>query len=58
MTFSVVESHLLAYDDDLYAANTLEDRERVVPRSADATVTDGVLRIAMPAVSWVALRLG
>ena len=53
---SVRESHLIA-DDDIYAANTLEDPERVVPRSADATVTDGVLRIAMPAVSWVALRL-
>jgi len=54
---SVRESHLIA-DDDIYAANTLEDPERVAPRQAEATIVDGVLRVTMPAVSWVALRLG
>ncbi|MGC5224286.1 alpha-N-arabinofuranosidase [Micromonospora sp. DT81.3] len=54
---SVRESHLIA-DDDIYAANTLEDPERVAPRPAEATIADGVLRVTMPAVSWVALRLG
>lgn len=53
---AVVESHLLA-DDDIYAANTLEQPERVGVRQSDAVVQDGVLRVTMPAVSWVAVRL-
>ncbi|HEX5857785.1 MAG TPA: alpha-L-arabinofuranosidase C-terminal domain-containing protein [Microbacterium sp.] len=53
---AVVESHLLA-DDDIYAGNTLEEPERVTPRAADAAVADGVLRVTLPAVSWVALRI-
>ena len=51
-----MESHLIA-DDDIYAANTLEAPERVAPRAADAAIADGVLRVTLPAVSWVALRL-
>ena len=53
---SVTESHLIA-DDDIYASNTLDSPERVAPRPADAAVSDGVLRVTLPAVSWVALRL-
>jgi len=53
---AVVETHLIA-DDDIYAANTLASPERVTPREADAVVADGVLRVTLPAVSWVALRL-
>ncbi|MFB7892896.1 hypothetical protein ACFC1I_11915, partial [Microbacterium sp. NPDC056044] len=51
-----VESHLL-HDDDLYAANTLEDRERVGVREAEASVDGDLLSLALPAVSWTAIRL-
>jgi len=53
---AVVESHLL-HEDDLYAANTLEDRERVGVREAEASVDGEVLSLALPAVSWTAVRL-
>jgi alpha-N-arabinofuranosidase len=54
----LVESHLLQ-DDDLYAANTLEDPERVGVRElADAGVVDGILTFTLPPVSWAALSLG
>ncbi|GAA3908560.1 alpha-N-arabinofuranosidase [Microbacterium invictum] len=53
---TVVESHLL-HDDDLYAANTLEDPERVGVRPAGATAVDGTLTLTLPAVSWAAVRL-
>lgn len=53
---AVAESHLL-HDDDLYAVNTLDDRERVGVRPADATVDGEVLSVALPAVSWAAVRL-
>lgn len=54
---TVVESHLL-HEDDRYAANTLDDPERVGVRPiAGAVVTDGVLTLALPAVSWAAVRL-
>ncbi|MET2010789.1 alpha-N-arabinofuranosidase [Microbacterium chocolatum] len=54
---SVVESHLL-HEDDLAAANTLDDTERVGVRRADASVTDAELTVALPPVSWAAVRLG
>lgn len=55
---SVLESHLLA-DDDVYAKNTLADRERVAPSSNDsASVAGGELTITLPPVSWTALSLG
>jgi alpha-N-arabinofuranosidase len=52
----VVETHLL-HEDDLYAANTLEDPERVGVRAAEASVDSSTLSIALPAVSWAAVRL-
>lgn len=55
---AVVESHLL-HDDDLYAANSLEHPERVGVRPLDdARVSDGILSLRLPAVSWAAVRLG
>jgi alpha-N-arabinofuranosidase len=53
---AVVESHLL-HDDDMYAASTLEDRERVGVRGAEASVDGDVLSLTLPAVSWTAVRL-
>ena len=53
----VTESWTLA-DEDLYAMNTADDPERVVPGPAkDADITDGVLRAGLPPVSWTAIRL-
>ncbi|MEV0150706.1 MULTISPECIES: alpha-N-arabinofuranosidase [unclassified Nonomuraea] len=53
----VAESYTLA-DDDLYATNTVDDPDRVVPGPAkDANVTEGVLRATLPPVSWTAIRL-
>jgi alpha-N-arabinofuranosidase len=55
---SVVETHTLS-DDDVYAKNTLEDRERVAPRANDsAVVAGGTLTITLPPVSWTAVGLG
>jgi alpha-N-arabinofuranosidase len=46
-------------DDDVYAANTLADQNRVALRpNESASVIDGVLKITLPAVSWSALSLG
>ena len=53
---AVVESHLL-HDDDVYAANTLEDPERVGVRGAEASVDGDSLSVTLPAVSWAAVRL-
>jgi alpha-N-arabinofuranosidase len=54
----VLETHTLA-DDDIYAKNTLQDRERVGVRPNDsAAVADGRLTIELPAVSWTAVSLG
>ena len=54
----VLETHTLA-DDDIYAANTLADRERVgVAPNPSATVTDGRLTVELPRVSWTAVALG
>lgn len=55
---SVLESHTLS-DDDIYAKNTLEDRERVAPRPNEtASLADGALTIVLPPVSWSAIALG
>lgn len=54
---TVVESHLL-HDDDLYAANTLADPERVGVRPLDgARVEASALIASLPPVSWAAFRV-
>ncbi|WP_137845499.1 alpha-N-arabinofuranosidase [Microbacterium sp. 2FI] len=54
---SIVETHLL-HDDDLYAANTLEEPERVGVRPFPHAVDESsVLSFTLPPVSWAALRL-
>lgn len=53
---AVAETHLL-HDDDMYAANTLEDPERVGPRALDVTLESQTLSASLPAVSWAAVRL-
>ena len=53
----IAETHTLA-DDDPFAANTLEDQERVAPAANDsARLEDGVLTIELPPVSWTAIAL-
>jgi alpha-N-arabinofuranosidase len=54
----VLEAWTLS-DDDLYAVNTQQAPERVVPRAAtSAAVEAGSLRMKLPPVSWTAIRLG
>ncbi|PZU41229.1 MAG: alpha-L-arabinofuranosidase, partial [Microbacterium sp.] len=54
----VLESHTLA-DDDVYAKNTLDDRERVAPRPNDSIrLSEGRLTVSLPPVSWTAIALG
>jgi alpha-N-arabinofuranosidase len=54
----VLESHTLA-DDDVYAKNTLDDRERVAPRPNDSIgLSEGRLSVSLPPVSWTAIALG
>jgi alpha-N-arabinofuranosidase len=54
---SVVEAVVL-HDDDPHATNTLDDQERVGLSPLDADITDGVLTVALPPVSWSAVSLG
>ncbi|MCM3695603.1 arabinosylfuranosidase ArfA [Microbacterium oleivorans] len=55
---SIAETHTLS-DDDVYAKNTLADRERVAPRANESAVLDGdTLTITLPPVSWTAVALG
>ncbi len=55
---SVLESHMLS-DADIYAKNTLEERERVAPHPNEtASLVDGALTIVLPPVSWNAIALG
>jgi alpha-N-arabinofuranosidase len=54
----VLETHTLA-DEDVYAKNTLDDRERVgVSANDSAQVADGRLTVSLPPVSWTAVSLG
>ena len=47
------------YDEDIHAANTLEDQARVGLRpTPTATIEDGHLRLVLPPVSWTAVTLG
>lgn len=46
-------------DADVYAKNTLEDRDRVgLQPNKSAAVRNGVVEITLPPVSWTALNLG
>jgi len=54
---SLAECHTLS-DEDLAAANTLENRERVGLReNLSVTISDGLSSVALPPVSWTALCL-
>jgi len=54
----VLEAWTLS-DDNRYAVNTQDAPDRVTPHSAtSAAVTDGALRVELPAVSWTVIRLG
>ena len=55
---STITETVAVWDDDLTAANTLADPERVRARTNDtAVLVDGRLRIELPPVSWTALSL-
>jgi alpha-N-arabinofuranosidase len=55
---SILDAQTLA-DSDVYAANTLEDPDRVGLTTNDsAVIGDGTLTITLPAVSWTALSIG
>ncbi|WP_214467632.1 arabinosylfuranosidase ArfA [Microbacterium flavescens] len=44
------------FDDDIHAANTLHDPERVAPRTnSSVQVGDGTVTITLPPVSWTVL---
>jgi alpha-N-arabinofuranosidase len=46
------------YDDDMHAANTLSDPERVALRANEsARLVQGELHIVLPPVSWTAVTL-
>ena len=52
----IVEAHVL-HDDDPYARNTLEDPERVQPRTLETRVVDGILHVTLPPIAWAAVSL-
>jgi alpha-N-arabinofuranosidase len=53
-----VEEHLILTDQDAYASNTLEDPDRVRPRSkSDAKEVNGTLEVELPPLSWNVIRL-
>jgi alpha-N-arabinofuranosidase len=55
---SVLEASTLAHDD-LHAVNDLQDPERVgLTPNATASVSEGVLTIELPPVSWTAVSIG
>ena len=54
---SITETHTLS-DDDVYAKNTLDDRERVRPVANESAQLDGgTLTVTLPPVSWTAIAL-
>ncbi|RLK52426.1 alpha-N-arabinofuranosidase [Microbacterium telephonicum] len=54
---AIAETHTLS-DDDVYAKNTLDDRERVAPKpNASAAIAGGELTVTLPPVSWTAIAL-
>jgi len=52
----VVETHLL-HDDDPGASNTLDDPERVRPRTVQTRLGNGILSLTLPPVAWAAVSL-
>jgi alpha-N-arabinofuranosidase len=55
---SILETQTLN-DDDIYAANTLEDQNRVtLAPNETARVDGGQLTVELPPVSWTAIALG
>ncbi|MDN4479951.1 alpha-N-arabinofuranosidase [Demequina muriae] len=52
----VSEAHVLS-DPDMYAANSLEEPERVTPRRLETRLDGSVLTFTLPPVSWVAVSL-
>jgi alpha-N-arabinofuranosidase len=55
--YRIAESWTLA-DDDLTAANTEDDPDRVAPKPNETTwIEDGDLHASLPPVSWTAIRL-
>jgi alpha-N-arabinofuranosidase len=54
-----VAHHTYIGDDEPSAANTQDAPDRVVPRAGDdVRVDDGLLRLALPPLSWNMLRIG
>ncbi|MFG6503275.1 alpha-N-arabinofuranosidase [Microbacterium sp. P05] len=54
-----VTSAVSLYDDDLHAANTLSEPDRVRPRENTSARRDGnTISVTLPAVSWTVLTLG
>ena len=54
-----VEAQTL-HDDDLFAANTLDDQNRVTPHANESAAYDaetGTVRVSLPPVSWTALHI-
>ena len=50
--------HIVLHDEDLYAVNTEQEPDRIVPsESKDSKVCDGVLSAVLPHKSWNMLRL-
>ncbi|MFE3037249.1 alpha-L-arabinofuranosidase C-terminal domain-containing protein [Streptomyces canus] len=54
----ILEAVTLA-DKDAYAKNTLTEQNRVTPyANPSASLSDGLLSIELPPVSWTAIALG
>ena len=55
---ATVESAVTLHDEELHAANTLEQPDRVAPRPNDSVrLTDGTVSVTLPPVSWTAIAL-
>jgi alpha-N-arabinofuranosidase len=58
LVVSTVAEAVALSDDDIFAANTRSDPERVALRTlTDATLDEGTLTVALPPVSWSAIAL-
>ncbi|MFH8251372.1 alpha-N-arabinofuranosidase [Microbacterium sp. B2969] len=46
------------FDDDIHAANTLDDQDRVTPKAnASVAIGEGAVTVTLPPVSWTVLTL-